>query len=60
VHDLAHRGAEALGFWVPLWEWLLNALGGAIAGLVVGAPIVAVLGLLHRHRSEGEAGASAH
>jgi predicted DNA repair protein MutK len=46
VHDLSHRGAEALGFWVPVWEWLLNALGGAIVGVIVGAMVVAVMHLI--------------
>ena len=50
VHDLSHRGAELIGFWVPAWEWLLNALGGALLGIVVGAIIVAVMHLLPRRK----------
>jgi predicted DNA repair protein MutK len=46
VHDLAHKGAEAMGFWVGLWEWVLNALGGAIAGIIVGGIILGLLSLL--------------
>jgi predicted DNA repair protein MutK len=52
VHDAAHGLAEALGFWVPVWEWLGNALGGAIAGLIVGGVIVGVLHLIPRKKSE--------
>ena len=55
VHDGAHAGALAIGFWVPAWEWLLNALGGAVAGIVVGAPIV---GLLHLFKRKPEAAAT--
>jgi predicted DNA repair protein MutK len=59
VHDTAHAGAEAVGFWVPIWEWLLNALGGAVAGIVVGGVIVVVLGLLPK-RKDAAAEAPAH
>lgn len=52
VHDTAHHAAEALGFWVPVWEWLLNALGGAIAGIIVGGIIVAALSLLPRKNKD--------
>ena len=48
VHDSAHAIAEGIGFWVPVWEWLLNALGGAIAGIIVGGVIVALLHLIPR------------
>jgi predicted DNA repair protein MutK len=57
VHDTAHHVAGALGFWVPVWEWLLNALGGAIAGIIVGGAIVGVLHLLPRKK---ETAAAAH
>ena len=63
VHDAAHAGAEALGFWVPVWEWLLNALGGAIAGIVVGGVIVALLHLVKHWRGApqgAEASEGAH
>jgi predicted DNA repair protein MutK len=60
VHDSAHAGAEAIGFWVPVWEWLLNALGGAIAGIVVGGVIVAVLHLVKNVRGAPEASEAAH
>jgi uncharacterized protein len=63
VHDAAHAGAEAIGFWVPAWEWLLSALGGAIAGIIVGGAIVAVLHLIKQLRGApkvAEAEGSAH
>lgn len=60
VHDGAHAGAEAVGFWVPVWEWILNALGGAVAGIVVGGIIILGLGLLPKRRGVSEAGATTH
>jgi predicted DNA repair protein MutK len=50
VHDSAHAVAEGIGFWVGLWEWLLNAFGGAVAGIVVGGAIVVLLGLLPKKK----------
>ena len=55
VHDLAHAGAAGVGFWVPAWEWLLNALGGAIAGILVGGVIVAALHLIKHLRGAPKA-----
>lgn len=46
THDLAERGAAAIGFWSGFWNWAINALFGAIVGIIVGAVIVAVLHLL--------------
>ena len=45
VHDLAHAWSGGSG----VAEWLLNAVGASLVGLIVGAPIV---GLLHlwQHR----------
>jgi predicted DNA repair protein MutK len=57
VHDLAHGGAEAIGFWVPVWQWLLNALGGAIVGSVVGGVIVALVHFI-KHRQSPAAASS--
>jgi predicted DNA repair protein MutK len=54
VHAAAHGGAVAIGFWVPVWEWLLEALGGAVAGIVVGGIILAVLSLLPSRKAAGE------
>ncbi|WP_300973052.1 DUF808 domain-containing protein [Sphingomonas sp. LHG3406-1] len=60
VHDTSHALAEGIGFWVPVWEWLLNALGGAVAGIVVGGIIVALLGLLPGRKGTGDAAEAAH
>jgi predicted DNA repair protein MutK len=41
-----------------VWDWLFNALGGAVAGIVVGGVIVAILGLLPKRKApDGEAAA---
>jgi predicted DNA repair protein MutK len=58
VHDLSHKGAEALGFWVPVWEWVLEALGGAIAGIIVGGAILGVLHLLPSRKGTGHEAAA--
>jgi predicted DNA repair protein MutK len=59
VHETAIAGAEAIGFWKGLWKWVLEALGGAVAGIVVGGIIVALLGLLPKKKAPGEQ-ATAH
>jgi len=46
THELANKGAAALGFWEGAWAWILNALFGAIVGIIVGAVIVGILHLL--------------
>jgi hypothetical protein len=51
LHDVAHSLSAGLG----ALEWVFNALGAAIAGLIVGAPIVGLLHLWHRRK-----GAPAH
>jgi uncharacterized protein len=53
IHDLAHSLSGGVG----ALEWLLNALGAAIAGAIVAAPIV---GLIHlwSSRKKGAAGAA--
>ena len=51
VHDLAHSAAGGFG----ALEWLLNALGASIAGLIVGVPIVGLVHLWHYRK-----GAPAH
>ena len=48
VHDLAEEAADAIGFAGAAFEWLFNALGGAIAGLIVGAALVL---LVHQVRT---------
>ncbi|WP_426266360.1 DUF808 domain-containing protein [Sphingomonas sp. LHG3443-2] len=58
THELANKGAAALGFWEAAWAWILNALFGAIVGIIVGAVIVGVLHLLpSRKAASAEAGA---
>jgi predicted DNA repair protein MutK len=54
IREIAHAAAAPFGAASPMIEWVLNALGAAIAGLVVGAPIV---GLLHWLRSRRKADA---
>jgi hypothetical protein len=51
VHDLAHSLAGGMG----AVEWLLNAIGAAIAGAIVAAPIVGVVHLLRHRRSPATA-----
>ena len=48
VHDAAHAIATGIGVMEGAVEWLANAIGASIAGLIVGAPIVALLHLWHR------------
>ena len=55
VHDLAHHVAEAIGFAASVWEWLLNALGGAVIGIVVGGLIVTASHLLKPANRAAEA-----
>jgi predicted DNA repair protein MutK len=51
IHDAAHAWAGGSG----IVEWLLNALGASIAGLVVGAPIVGLVHLWqHRPGAKGK------
>lgn len=56
THDLAGRGAAAIGFWQGFWNWALNAFFGAVVGIIVGAVIVGVLHLLPK-REGAEAAA---
>ena len=50
VHDKAH----ALSAGSTVLEWLLNAIGAAIVGAIVAAPIVAVMHAIHK-RTKAEA-----
>jgi predicted DNA repair protein MutK len=57
VHELAAQGSAAIGFWQGFWNWALSALFGAIAGILVGAVIVAALHLLPKRKAPAEAAA---
>jgi uncharacterized protein len=48
IHDLSHSASEALGG-SGLVAWLVNAIGGAIVGLVIGGIIVAIVRQLTKH-----------
>ena len=49
IHHLAEGAAHALPAIAPAADWIVNAIGGAIVGLVVGGIIVAVLHLFKKH-----------
>ncbi|WP_150290333.1 DUF808 domain-containing protein [Sphingobium estronivorans] len=49
IHHVAERAAHALPIVAPFVDWLVNAIGGALVGLVVGGIVVAVLHLFKRH-----------
>ncbi|WP_114227647.1 MULTISPECIES: DUF808 domain-containing protein [Sphingomonas] len=55
VHHLAEAGAALLGFWQPVWNWLIYALGSAVVGSVVGAIVVAILHLVPHRKPKVEA-----
>ncbi|HUP67896.1 MAG TPA: DUF808 domain-containing protein [Sphingomicrobium sp.] len=52
IHDWAARVAAATGALEPMVEWLLNALAGAVAGLIIGGIIVVVVRRFHKHPEE--------
>jgi predicted DNA repair protein MutK len=52
IHDLAHRAGEAAGPVGPVAEWLVNALGAAIAGAVVGWVLAMIVRRLVKHPEE--------
>ena len=43
VHDVSHSLAQAIGFASGAVEWLANAIGASIVGLVVGGVIVIIV-----------------
>ena len=49
IHHVAAGAAHALPVMGPAADWIVNAIGGAIVGLVVGGIIVAVLHLFKKH-----------
>ena len=52
IHDFAHFFGTAAGRAGRALEWLINALAGAVAGLVVGGAIAAVVRQFARHPEE--------
>ena len=52
LHDWSARAGEAAGAIGPVIEWLLYALGSAVAGLVVGGIIVLVVRRFVKHPEE--------
>jgi len=52
IHDGSAHAAAATGALAPLVEWLLNALAGAVTGLVIGGLIVIVVRRFHKHPEE--------
>ncbi len=49
IHHLAQGAAHAVPAIGGLLDWLVNAIGGAIVGLVIGGIIVAALHLFKKH-----------
>ncbi|MGH6658850.1 MAG: DUF808 domain-containing protein, partial [Sphingomicrobium sp.] len=52
LHDWSARAGAAAGTAGPLIEWLTYALGSAVAGLVIGAPLVVIVRRLTKHPEE--------
>ena len=52
VHDLAHAAGAAVGPLQGVVEWLVNAIGGAILGIIAGGAIAAVVRRLTKHPEE--------
>jgi predicted DNA repair protein MutK len=52
IHDFAHAVGAATGPLAAILEWLVNAVGGAVAGLVVGGVIVVIVRRFVRHPEE--------
>ena len=57
VPHLVHDTAQSLSGGSPALEWLLNALGAAIAGAIVAAPIVGIVHLWTRRKKPEPAAA---
>ena len=57
VHDAAHAVAETVGMMTPVVEWLANAIGASIAGLIVGGVIVGAIHFRPRRPQSGQAAA---
>ncbi len=52
IHHLAHDAGAASGEMGAVVEWTVNALGGAVVGLVIGGIIAAVVRQLTKHPEE--------
>jgi predicted DNA repair protein MutK len=52
IHDLAHAAGAGTGMFSPVVQWLVNALGAALVGLVIGGAIVAVVRQFTKHPEE--------
>jgi len=52
LHHWSEAAGHATGALGPVVEWLLYALGSAVAGLVVGGLIVLVVRRFHKHPEE--------
>jgi predicted DNA repair protein MutK len=50
VHSIAHALAEPIGAMSGIVEWLANAIGASLVGLIVGLPIVYAVRLVHNRR----------
>ena len=49
IHHVAEGASHALPAIAPVVDWVMNAVGAAIVGLVVGGIVVAVLHLFKKH-----------
>ena len=52
IHEVAHAAGQATGGGSAVVEWVVNALGAAIVGLVIGGVIVRVVRQFTRHPEE--------
>jgi len=52
LHDWSVHAGEAVGLMGPVVEWLLYALGSAVAGLIVGGIIVLIVRRFVKHPEE--------
>ena len=52
LHDWSAHAGEAVGLMGPVVEWLLYALGSAVAGLIVGGIIVLIVRRFVKHPEE--------
>jgi predicted DNA repair protein MutK len=61
VHHLEEAAHEATGAIGPVVGWLVNTLGSALLGLLVGGLVVLVMSLtFHRRKKQPEGAAGKH